>query len=176
MEYSPEVYNVLNRLISIHWAANVAHYRSHRLLVFEYFRRSALWATMLNATDSWPIVNLALHLEPTLQLHPAVLRSFHDHLQKHGSPPREMVALLEAALYWARLQDLNDERINQLPAPYEPILLLYERGGYFFRSHDGIEITVVMTVSHRGWQQFLTQTPYIQLDPSVLDQVDSDIG
>src|SRR5579859_4207565 len=177
MKHENEVLHTLNRLLAVQWKPEFARFKSHKILLIEYFRRSALWAKTLNATSEWPILDIALHIDPTIRAAETVLKIWHEHLARLGENhhvPREMEYLLECALYWATTKDRLLTQSFDLPEPYEPIILMYERGGFFYRSHEGIDITSVTAISRMNWQAYDRDTPYDSLEISELDRIDSE--
>ncbi|MEP7288560.1 MAG: hypothetical protein ABI947_22640 [Chloroflexota bacterium] len=174
-----KVESTLQRLLTVNWKADYARYKSHKALLHEYFRRTALWAKALVATAEWPIIDLALHIDPSIRAEKAILdrwRQHLDHTENDKRVPPEMEFILEAALHWASVEDKQLTGTFNLPQPYEPIILMYERGGFFYRSHEGIDITAVTAISRRGWDAYDRDTPWGSIEVSELDKIDSRVS
>jgi hypothetical protein len=170
-----QVQNMLQRLLAVRWKADPTRFKSHKALLIEYFRRSSLWAKVVNATNDWPIIDIALHIDSNVRVDETAIHVWQEHLRHLSSGnrvPNEMEYLLEAALQWAAVEDKQLTGYFNLPKPYEPIILMYERGGFFYRSHDGIEITYVTTISRRNWQAYNRDVPYDNIEESELDKID----
>jgi hypothetical protein len=62
-------------------------------------------------------------------------------------------------------------QLPDLPDPYEPLVVLYERGGVFF-VENGVADFELRRVPLRTWQANLASEPIVEIDPAVLDAVD----
>ncbi|HET6295422.1 MAG TPA: hypothetical protein VFG33_18695 [Kribbella sp.] len=81
----------------------------------------------------------------------------------------------ESALYWAALGDLPKQRFPELdPDPYEPLLLLLERGGGF-RIHSGFMELEYVSLPYRSVAERAEQPP-MAIDEATLDALDAARG
>jgi hypothetical protein len=175
MRQDNQVQNTLQRLLSVKWKADPTRFKSHNALLNEYFRRSSLWAKAFDAPNDWPIIDIASHIDSTIHIDKTVIQVWHEHLShlsKDNRMPSEMEWLLEAALRWPPVEANQLTDHFKLPKPYEPIVVMDERGGFFYRSHEGIEITFVTTMSYRSWQAYDKDVPYDSIEVSELDKID----
>jgi hypothetical protein len=168
-----EVDRLLQRLIAVKWKADPNRFRSHKALLIEYFRRSAIWAKKLDCVNEWFMFDIALHIDPTVRADNSSVQMLETHLNSGEQIPPEMKGLLHYALHWAAVKGRNLTEPFNIADPYEPIVMMYERGGFFYISHDGIEITYVNTISRRGWQAYASDIPYDNTTESELDSLDS---
>jgi hypothetical protein len=166
---------MLQRLMHVKWKPYQKRWKSHKVLLLEYFRQSVLWAKALSAMADWPIMDFAAHIDPMLRADSSIMDVWHHHLlitNPTNKVPDEMESLLEAALHWAAAEDSHLTAPYNLPPPYEPIILMYERGGYFYRTQNTVEITSVTAIVRRGWQYYDKSDPDVSIDSASLDQID----
>jgi hypothetical protein len=131
---------VLERLLAVEWDDDKGafkHRASRVRLTHEYLGRMARWVEVLGAfpQNRWPIVDLAKAVDPSKAADPAQL----EELERAGGDYFTVEVLqwaAECALHWATLGDLPEQRFPELDDPFEPLLLLLERGGGF-RTHTG---------------------------------------
>jgi hypothetical protein len=163
---------LFRRLDRIPWQADTSHLRSNVALMREYLRRAALWAEELGCTEAWPFADFADYLAPA------------------QSPPKEISERLENklaavsinlwmkktclwALKWASLDESVRRSRADLPDPFEPLLMFYERGGRFYQEHGYIYIEHVgIPAGIKGWQTFVRFEPVVSLDSETLDRLD----
>ncbi len=163
----------LSRLLAADWAGETsfAHRRSRAKLMREYLRRAAWWAQELDATREWPFFDIAAHVEPEVR----APHDLADQLEKLiftriGWP--SLRTICRAALRWAAVLDAGVPMPHRLGDPYEPLLLMFERGGGFTTEHGFIELAGA-SVPRRTWRDHLTTEPVVTLDQSTLDALDA---
>jgi hypothetical protein len=164
----------LARLLAVDWKSTQAfeHRRSRVKLMKEYVRRAALWARELGGGKPWPFFDIAALIAPDVH------------------PPQEMADQLEvliydrigrlwtqdccrAALRWAALLDSGSPIPAGLPDPYEPLLLMFERGGGFITEHGFIDVDGA-AVPRLTMADYLSDEPVLaSLDPGFLDALDA---
>lgn len=98
---------------------------SHVALFKEYARRMALWAVRLKRASDWLFFDVAGALDPQWRADESLVSALHDFLDDKAYLGL-MCDVYEWALHWAALRESQS---FDLPDPYEPIILLYERGG-----------------------------------------------
>jgi hypothetical protein len=164
---------VLARLLVIDWNSPLAfdHRQSRARLMKEYLRRAALWATELDGGKPWPFFDIAELIAP--DVHPP--QEMADQLEAvidEGIGWPAVQTVCRAALRWAALLDFGHPIPPVLPDPYEPLLLMFERGGGFTTEHGFIELDGA-SVSRRSIADYLSDEPVLaSLDPDYLDALD----
>ncbi|MFF1561867.1 hypothetical protein [Streptomyces sp. NPDC058279] len=107
------------------------HERSLALLLREFLRRSALWARACGAEASWPFFDIAEHVDADVRTPADVAAGVEDLVRQLA--PASLRTVCRAAVRWAALRDARHGPATRLPDPYEPLLLMFERGGGFSR-------------------------------------------
>ncbi len=136
-------------------------------LVFEYLRRMALWADALQLADSGPFFDLAIRVSPATTL-PSLSTALDAIGTAHNPLHR---AICGWYLHWTVIADLTVVRRVSLPAPYEPLIRLYERNGSFRRADVFIDVGVVGIPVSR-WRSYAQRPPLRDLDDTTLDALD----
>ncbi|MEU7433434.1 hypothetical protein AB0B07_21780 [Streptomyces sioyaensis] len=164
---------MLERLRAIDWSddsAAIDHAKSRALLMREHLRRSALWARTYRVERAWPFFDIAEHVDAELQTPPDVSAEVEEVLA--GLAPTSLKRTCRAAIRWAVLRDAHDDLPADLPDPYEPLLLMYERGGgYFLEEYldlNGVMIRLGTVESNASAPAFLT------LAAATLDALDAE--
>ncbi|GHF89233.1 hypothetical protein [Streptomyces thermodiastaticus] len=166
---------VLDRLCAVDWygdwdVAN-AHTRSRALLMREYLRRAALWAQAYGAEEDWPFFDVTERIALSFLLDPEVEADLEDFVATKVPTP-STARVCRGAVRWAALSDEDKAAAADLPDPYEPLLLMFERGGGYsieeFIDLYGVMIPYGTFASNRDTEPFLT------LAPSTLDALDQD--
>lgn len=124
---------VLERLRAIDWSDDLKafeHANSRALLMREYLRRAALWARAYGAEQSWPFFDIAEHIAEAIRTPPEDAAALEEILS--GLAPASLKITCRGAVRWAALRQAQIEWPGDLPDPYEPLILMYERGGGYF--------------------------------------------
>lgn len=164
---------VLERLRAIDWADDFAasdHANSRALLMREYLRRVALWARAYRAERSWPFFDVAEHVDEALQTPLDVAVELEGVLA--GLAPTSLKRTCRAAVRWAALRDVRDDLPADLPDPYEPLLLMYERGGGYFLE-EYLDLNGVM-IRLGSVESNAAAKPFLALAPATLDALDAE--
>ncbi len=164
---------MVDRLTAINWtdyATGDKHEASRTLLMREFLRRTALWVNFLGGTERWPFFDVAERIDPSVRADPGLIKRLKDFTEENIP---EFIArrMCRAAVHWAELQDCTQARLPDLPDPYEPLVVLYERGGVFF-VENGVADFASRRVPLRTWRAHLSRAPIVQVDPLVLDAAD----
>lgn len=133
---------VLERLAAVKWDDDdgaYRHQRSRSRLSYEFLRRSAQWAQAVGALQGWPFNDLPAAIDPSIRADQALVDTF---IAGAGLDPAwaSVQRASGAALHWAALGELPRQRFPELDDPYEPFLLLLERGGGFMVGNGFIEL------------------------------------
>ncbi|MET8468980.1 hypothetical protein ABZY90_00720 [Streptomyces sp. NPDC006422] len=165
---------ILRRLRAIDWddwTASFDHSRSRALLMREYLRRSALWARHYGADNVWPFFDIAEHVDASVQLSPDVASDL-DGLLRGGIGPNSVERTVAGAVRWAELRRQGCTDLPDLPEPYEPLLLMYERGGGFYVD-QAIDLNGV-SLPRWGLDTAIAAPPFLTMGTVTLDALDSD--
>jgi len=160
----------IERIKAINWAPNDYRAASHIALLKEYLRCASLWAKTLDCTDKWPLFDVAAQINPSLRADETQVEALKRHLAPFAVS-RTIRQLCEWFVHWAVVQHSPEVTKMALPDPYEPLILLYERGGDFYREHVFFCFSVGC-FPIGNWSQHYSLSPHIILDEQVLDQLD----
>jgi hypothetical protein len=162
----------LSRLLAADWAGTTSfqHPLSRAKLMQEYLRRAAWWAEELDATEEWPFFDIAAHVAPDVSV-PDELASQLEELISAGIGWPSVADSCRNVLRWAAVLDAGVPMPKDLEDPYEPLLLLFERGGGWTTEHGLIEL-YGSAISRRTLQDNLTTEPVVALDEAKLDALD----
>ncbi|GAA1781950.1 hypothetical protein [Streptomonospora arabica] len=142
--------------------------RSQIALFEEYLRRSALWFRAVPGA-AWPFGDLAAALAPSVRADDALVRRVDEALPLDQS--KEVVDSCLNALHFEALK-ASAAQLPDLPAPYEPLLLMYERG-------NGVHTTqIYFQIGASGVRKgppedFASTAPLPSLDSTTLDAIDA---
>ncbi|MFF1559957.1 hypothetical protein [Streptomyces sp. NPDC058279] len=172
-------------MVAIDWRAagyDFEHGASRARLMREYLRRAALWVAELRKDgprpffgagdpDHWPFFDIAARVDPRVRAEEAIAARLDAFLSEHASGFL-VGTVCRAALHWASLSDESLARYPHLPDPFEPLVLLLERGGGF-----SIENGFIDFVAHRvrltRWEDHVTAPPIAFLTRDALDALDA---
>ena len=192
----PAVLAAIDRCWNIEWRENPARLESTMALMREYLRRSAVVAEAVGETPNWPWFDAAARL--TL---PGIDRRFlpayvfldaKPQYESLGVDPLEdrVIALNQHMnegsgrqgwyghhscwwyIRWASVKNHPALAPLNLLDLYEPLMVLYERGGSFHPHHGDINFfqnRVVQPVAPARW---ITREPLPSLDLAALDEID----
>jgi len=127
------VEEAVNRVIAIEWRYDSAKFSSHIVLVREYLRRIALWESKFHA-GPWPWLDVASVVEPVFNLDKSVEDALEEHFHGLRAGSRQIM-VCKSYIKWCAISNRPDVNALHLPAPYDPLIALYERGGYFRIEH-----------------------------------------
>lgn len=174
---------VLERLRAIDWSDDSAayeHANSRALLMREYLRRAAGWARAYRTEESWPFFDITEHVAPEVRTPSDVAAELEAVLT--GLAPSSLRktcrgavrwAVLRGAVRWVMLRDAGGELSGDLPdGPYEPLLLMYERGGGYF-VEEFIDLNGAM-LRLGTVESNLSARPFRTLGPATLDALDAE--
>ncbi|MBZ4319708.1 hypothetical protein [Streptomyces huiliensis] len=166
--------SVIERLLAVEWrpvGGNDKHSRSRFELMREHLRRTALWAEHLGA-DTWPYPPLARTFDHTVGIPVDVREQLVEHLEDRTFYAHTSMLCMHTVA-WAYLKE-QCTSLPRLPDPYEPLLVLFERGGEF-------AVEVGQMARFRPWllalqprDEYLSQDPFVELDDATLDSLDEE--
>ena len=148
------------------------HRYSRVSLMREYLRRAARWAESLNCTSEWPFFDIAAHVDPTVRADPVLVTRIEKNFEAHPAwPPVRDTSIW--ALQWAQLKAISPSSIPpHLEDPFEPLILMYERGGGFTTEHGFVDVDMA-GIPLRSWRDHLSSQPIVELDAATLDRLDA---
>ncbi|MEU8668199.1 hypothetical protein ACFYT5_08450 [Streptomyces anulatus] len=154
------------RLESVDWSGDFSRTRSRVALMREYMHRSAIWARQTNS-HVWPFFDVASHFS-SLQV--ADQDGFATLMRSVELQHPVVLGTIRWSLNFAALQDAKIPLPN-LPDPFTPLILMYERGGAFQLDGTGhIEIDAA-AIPKGTIEQALERQP-VSLDPTYLNSLD----
>ncbi|GAB4211616.1 MAG: hypothetical protein OHK0022_46360 [Roseiflexaceae bacterium] len=170
----PGVRAAFERLLAISWKHDHTREGSNLGLLREYFRRMAHWGRALNCVDQWPFFDVAAQIDPAARVDPAIIHLLHERLQSQPASTR-MAQTCEWFLHWSLIAGRPEvQRFGLLP-PYDPLILMYERGGSFHSEH-GFYYVGSAGMSRGLPKDYTSTEPIVPLDPQVLDAYDQQNG
>lgn len=163
---------MLARLQAVNWHNEDAFEcrKSRSSLMREYLRRAAWWAQALHAVDEWPFFDVVAHIAPSVHVDPSQVEAL-EGLIRGNIAWKPVEISVRAAVRWATMLDAPGVDLPALDDPFDPLLMMYERGGGFITEHGFIELGLA-SVRIGGWHDHLSADPIIPLDPAVLDSLD----
>lgn len=171
-----DVQNTLDRILAVSWKYDLLCQGSHIALIEEYFRRMILWLKALNRPRKLLLVDLSEMVNPDILVSREPIRMLDAHLAGHDPLFKETMIHV---LLWAAVKDSPEAKQANLPDPYEPLVLMYERGGTFwcpFLRRDGI---LILSDYHHAYPMILPdfllyerELPFVDLDTASLNTQD----
>src|SRR4051794_36543569 len=130
---------LFERLESVEWEGHDLHTFSRLLLLDEYLRRAALWASTLGCPEKWPFFDIAACVDPSVRADPRLVQETEARLDEAGASwyAQEIAPWM---LHWAELKSRGDIALPDLDDPFEPLLIMFERGGGFYSEHGFLTV------------------------------------
>ncbi|WP_231905072.1 MULTISPECIES: hypothetical protein [Streptomycetaceae] len=167
---------ILKRLFAIKWSNMEGfnrHEASRTALMAEYLRRAATWANELGGADRWPFFDIAGRVAPAVRADPDQADRLERYLEENvGGFSTENAC--RWALRWATLRDVQGDHLPRLADPFEPLILMYERGGEIVPDETRSFNFGTRVVRALTWQEHLSPDPIVSLDPATLDALDAE--
>lgn len=154
---------VIERLRRVDWATVTGRRDSRVALMKEFLRRSALYSEACDLADRWPFFDIAASVDPNTPEVPVP-----GDLLAIGLPPR-----VRDTIRWMLRWAASPPRAHaELPDPYEPLLLFFERGGGFTVENRMVDVDSA-GIPLRDRQRYLRGEPFAALDRAALDALDA---
>jgi hypothetical protein len=165
-----KVTGLAERIMVIDWTGSFDHMRSRGYLMKEYLRRMAWWAKVTEAPD-FPFFDIAAAVDPAVRADPSIVDLVQTRVKSRLQGLR-VVRACEQALHFAALLDAGVELPPAPPEPYEPLLVMFERGGGFSTEGGGLIEVDSLGIRIGSLEDNLIEQPVIALDQSALDAAD----
>ncbi|WP_326549766.1 hypothetical protein [Micromonospora sp. NBC_01813] len=158
------------RLSAVNWERRGDRAWSKAVLLKEYFRRAAQWAAVYDCDSPTPFFDLAHCVDATVRVDQGIIDDILARLDTRGS--RSVKRILPFMLHWAALRAQPGIKFPpQLEDPFEPLILLFERGGGFHTETGEVDLEW-KSVRMAGWRQRAADPPIADSAPEALDEVD----
>ena len=157
------------RLIAVDWKRRGDKTWSKSALLKEYFRRAARWAAAYGCAEPMPFFDIAACVDPAVRADPRVVD---DVLKKVRAGGRGVARVVPFILHWAALRatpGINPP--SELEDPFEPLILLFERGGGFHTEKGEVNLEW-KSVRMAGWRERADDPPMTSFAADVLDGID----
>ncbi len=165
--------NALERITAVTKTRHPGKRWSHVALFKEYARRMALWAEALHLSRSdWLLTSIAQQITPNLVLSANEMAELDTYFAEYGIHP-PLARVLESSVAWSHVAKSDIVKGYQLPDPYEPMLIFFERGGDFQWHPNGFwAISEAFGVGNVDIETYAIASPFAELDPDELDEID----
>ncbi|WP_298914721.1 hypothetical protein [uncultured Nostoc sp.] len=175
MDSENEINKAIQRLKQVKWFNDSYDYNQEtcKLLVREWLRRMALWGKALNATQKWPFISIVDEIFGEREISEPVIIEIFGEQEISESVLAEITVFLRdrvniyttiASLWYIRWSGVKNQReVTQfnLPAPYEPLIVFFELGGWLRKEQkflDGVMIDI------DNWKEYDLLKPFICLE------------
>lgn len=171
------VNDLRDRITAVKWEYDASRRRSHEALFKEYLRRQVLWLDALDLTDHYPWYDIPQLINEDIRANIDATNRVRQHITLQVMNATMIITgVLESALHWMALDEVN-ALPHDLPNPYEPMVILYERGGTFtvedMFGRFVIGYDAMGPSLPRGpWRRWYQDQPFVELDATVLDKLD----
>lgn len=160
-----------DRILALDWVSSFDRTYSRVKLMSEYLRRAAWWAQATGRPDGWPFFDIAAAVDGSVRADPAVLARVTERLAQLPISATVRDTCLWA-VHWSALKASSGSALPALDDPFEPLLLMYERGGEFTTSSGFIDVDGA-GVPRKTWRDHLKDEPVVSLDLATLDALDA---
>ncbi len=164
----------IDRISHIDWENGRIYRPSHVPLTQEYLRRILMWKKATKCSETfgdWPHLDIAKCLHPELELPERIRIQVADVLGQSIDD----ISFCYCFIRWIMVKENDEVQAFNLPDPFEPIMLSFERGNRFsdymgrnFKKELSIEVKHVPNPSGRGGR---VRIHIFQTDPDLYDGV-----
>ncbi|MEU4694882.1 hypothetical protein [Actinoplanes sp. NPDC023714] len=159
------------RLSTIDWERHGDKAWSKAALLKEYFRRASLWAAAFHYDTGGPFFDIAAQVDPAIRADQQVIDALVEKIAA-GRGGWNVKQLTPFLLHWAALRATPGVALPpDLEDPFEPLILLFERGGGFHTEHGEVNLEW-KSVSMSGWRDRAGSPPLRSLTREALDEID----
>jgi hypothetical protein len=153
------------RLAAVDWERRGDKSWSKAALFKEYLRRLAGWAGAYDCEARTPFFDLAACVDPGATVDQAVLTNVLTMVEDGGWDVTHVVPFV---LRWAAL---SVPLPRGLEDPFEPLVVLFERGGGFHTENGEVNLEW-KSVRLAGWRKRATDPPLPGFGTAELDEID----
>ncbi|WP_433828954.1 hypothetical protein ACQP2E_06535 [Actinoplanes sp. CA-015351] len=171
MTLDEALHAMTTRLSSIDWERHGDKAWSKAALLKEYFRRAARWSAVYACDAPGPFFDIAACVDPAVRADQRVIDDLVEKLAigRGGWNVKQVAPFI---LHWTALRATPDFLLpEELEDPFEPLILLFERGGSFHTENGEVNLEW-KSVSMRGWRKRADDPPMPSFDPEILDEID----
>jgi len=179
--HCPELERAIVRLMRINWNPKPELFELHLELLREHFRRLSLVLVRVGSGQYWPggcpVFDLLRSVDSLAEVDDPRIELCMTELTSTGNIIWPQLQTCRSYLRWTAASRVRDSVQRGLPEPYEPLLLMYENGGWFALANDGradIDLRISLSWHSPAW--FAKQMPLIQLDEGGLERYRSVAG
>ena len=160
------------RLKTADWSRRGDRTWSKAALLKEYFRRTARWAAAYAIDSPEPFFDIGACVASDIRADAAAVTEAVALAKDRGADYIVSSYLVPFMLHWAALQATPGVRFEpHLEDPYEPLLVLFERGGSFHTEKGEVDLEW-KSVRISGWRERADAPPIESFDAEFLDEVD----
>ncbi|MFI7892332.1 hypothetical protein ACIFUY_13845 [Streptomyces sp. CACIS-1.16CA] len=177
---------LVDRITAINWQEeelSFTHGASRAHLMREYLRRAAVWVSELEKhpstpsfgtdhSDNWPFIDFARVLDSSVTPNPELASRLDNFLAEYASAPLTG-KICRHALNWHSLPGGSLSGFPNLPNPFDPLIIIFERGGGFWVENGFIDF-FTHRVRLADWSQHVNRRPLVSLSTDYLDSLDED--
>ncbi len=169
----------VEELLAVDWQFRLDRFASYKLLFMEYLWRQALWMHTLKPVEQavFPFADWAWQFDSSVAVDWHLRNALFEHLRPTNST--FLRGLLLLAVKWSAIRDHPAIEALELPDPYDPLLVFYQRGGTFYYNAEWkfFELNRRMPwLPRRNTAFWLRDEPYVELDTAVLNHIDQTAG
>lgn len=165
-----QVTRLAERLRGIDFSGGFAHERSRGYLMKEYLRRAAWWAQATRSQE-WPFFDIAATVNPAIRADSSLVeRALADLQAKRQGVPVQRACV--RALHFAALLDSGADLPAAPMQPFEPLVVMFERGGGFRVESGGLIEVDTLGIRTGTLEENLSPDPVVALDKASLDALD----
>lgn len=147
---------------------------SHVALFKEFARRMSWWADSLGVLHNWLMMDIPYILELDELIDVGSMQKLDAHF-KLQSLEQPMPTLLQSAFAFESLADHTEIKRFAHTNPYEPIIKLYLRGGYFIWNSRGFwEVSGAFGVGGIDIDTYKKPKPFVSMDEEELNLLDNE--
>jgi hypothetical protein len=159
------VQDVAERLSAVDWTRRGDKTWSKAALLKEYFRRVARWADAYGCESPVPFFDLAACVDPGVRVDQRVVDDVLGRVEAGG---RNVARIVPYILRWAALSPGLPQGLED---PFEPLMVLFERGGGFHIENGEVDLEW-KSVRMAGWRDRAEAPALVSMAGDVLDEVD----
>ncbi|MFI5932090.1 hypothetical protein [Actinoplanes sp. NPDC051494] len=157
------------RLSAVDWERKGDRSWSKAALLNEYFRRAARWAQAYECDTRVPFYDIALCVNPNIRADPDLVAETLDNVEDGGWNVTHVTPFI---LHWAALSSAPGVDLPaDLEDPFEPLIMLFERGGGFHTENGEVNLEW-LAVPMSTWRDRAGKSPMASFAAQDLDEID----